>query len=453
MADTRQIRQRASQAPKVTDESFDLDCLYMTLQQLVKKYDIRYDPDNPVPSDDQMADRVWAAAIDFFVNCGVYYKDTGGVLKFTRTEVLEIIADYDGDCHFGEGKEARIFRSRKPDSNSRPWCLVGSGIVASSEDIAYKIVYGNACVEQADFMSVCALNEIDGEPIVAGKESEVRGAVRSLEVARKAIKDSGREGLAIINGIATAASAAGTIEAARVALKPSDAIIVGSLAEFKTSDEMLRKVEYGLDSGTNIVLASAPMVGGYGGGPEAVAILNSAYALFGIMVYQCDYYLSLPLHIRYSCSTTRDVIWAMALSAQALARNTNIPTLGLCYAAGGPWTESFYYESAAHIAACVTSGVSIQTPHPAKAVRTHYVTPLEMKTTTGMAMGCAGMTRKEANQVVKALLPKYEQNLATAPIGKTYTECFDLETGTAKGEYLDFVEKIKNMLSIAAMPL
>ena len=150
---------------------------------------------------------------------------------------------------------------------------------------------------------------------------------------------------------------------------------------------------------------------------------------------------------------TRDVIWATAVSAQAIARNTNVPTLTLAYAAGGPMTESFYYESAAFIAASIASGVSTQTPHPAKAVLADYVTPLEMKTTTEIALVCAGMTRKEANQVVNALLPKYEQGLATASVGKSYTECFDLETGNPGDEYLSFVERIKKKLSNAGIPL
>jgi methylamine--corrinoid protein Co-methyltransferase len=116
-------------------------------------------------------------------------------------------------------------------------------------------------------------------------------------------------------------------------------------------------------------------------------------------------------------------------------------------------TESFFYESAAHIAASIASGVSTQTPHPAKAVLTDYVTPLEMKTTTEMALACAGMTRKEANKVVNALLPKYEQGLATAPKGRSYTECFDLATGRATDEYLAFVEKIKKELCESGIPL
>ena len=452
MMDLLEVCERAQQGGAVSRDSFDLDHVYANLVRLVDKYGIKYDPDIPVPADDLLADRLFEAAIEFFVDCGVYFQDTQRVARFTRPEVLEAVATFNGDCRFGRGKEARVFRARKPDSSARPWCHVGSGIVASTEEIAARIVHGNALIKAADSMSVNALDKIDGQDIVTGQPTEILGSIRSIEIARAACQRAGRPGLPIINGIATAGSAIAAA-AAQFGWRPSDCVIVGSFAEFKTNWEMMAKVSYCLSSGYNTVLAAAPMVGSYGGGPEAIAILNAAYAFLGILVYQCNYYLSLPLHINLSCSTTRDVIWATALSSQALARNTNLPTLTLAYAAGGPMTESFYYESAAFITASIASGVSIQTPHPAKAVLPDYVTPLEMKTTTEMALACAGMTRKQANEVVKALLPRYEQTLATAPIGKSYTECFDLETGRAKDEYLSFVGRIKNSLSKLAMPL
>ncbi len=116
-------------------------------------------------------------------------------------------------------------------------------------------------------------------------------------------------------------------------------------------------------------------------------------------------------------------------------------------------TESFYYESAAFIAASIASGVSTQTPHPAKAVLGDYVTPMEMKINTQVALACVGMTRKDANGTVNALLEKYEDRLATASIGKSYTECFDLATATPTDEHVSFVEKIKKELSSVSISL
>jgi hypothetical protein len=455
MTELSQICQQAQQGEALPEESFDIDRLYATLNRVIKKYDIKYDPANPVPADDNLADRVYDAAVEFFVDCGVYFRNTQSVACFSQQEVLDTVAHFDGDCRFGEQKEARILRSRKPDSPSRPWCHVGSGIVASTEEIESKIVQANASIRAADSMSVSALDKIDGCDINAGQPTEILGAIRSIKIAREACRLAGRPGLAIINGIATAASATARIAAAQPAFdwRCSDGIIIGALAEFKTNWEMMALAAYCQSCGYNIVLAAAPMLGGYGGGPEAVAVLNTAYVFFGMLVYQCNYFLSLPLHINLGCSTTRNVIWATALSSQAIARNTNMPTLTLAYVAGGPMTQSFFYESAAFIAASISSGVSTQTPHPARAVLPDYVTPLEMELTTEMALACAGMSRKQANQVVKTLLASYEKDLAAASKGKSYTECFDLASGKPRDEYLSFAATIKKQLSSVGIPL
>ena len=160
MVDLLEICRRAEAGEKIAQESFDLDYVYANLAHLVKKYDIKYDPDNPVPSDDALADKVFDAALEFFVDCGVYFQSTRTIARFSREETLNALNNYDGDCRFGDGKEARIFRSRKPDSSTRPWCHVGSGIVASTEEIAAKIVFGNASIASAYFSSVVLIYPI-----------------------------------------------------------------------------------------------------------------------------------------------------------------------------------------------------------------------------------------------------------------------------------------------------
>ena len=137
----------------------------------------------------------------------------------------------------------------------------------------------------------------------------------------------------------------------------------------------------------------------------------------------------------------------MSVCSQALARNTRMPTINLCYAAGGPWTESFFYESAAFLAASVASGVSAQSPHPARAIYADHVTPLEMRVNAEVELACTGMTRKEASRIVAALLDEYEAGLATASKGKNYAECFDLASGEPRPEYVEFVSAIQRDLS------
>jgi methylamine--corrinoid protein Co-methyltransferase len=437
--------ERARRGERIAEEDFDLDRVYGTLSALVSRYDVHYDPGCPVPSDDSLADRVFAAALDFVAACGIYHRDLGTIAAYTRQEAETAVATFRDDAAFGEGDDRRILASRRPDSSDRPWCHVGSGIVASTEEIASQIVFGNASIAAADSMSVCALNRLDGVAVRPGEPSEVQAAVRSIRVARAACARAGRPGLPITNGIAAAGSARITSAAAAdpaAGWRASDGIIVGALPEFKVNADLMDKAIFCERSGCHLVLAGAPMIGGFCGGPAGAAIVNAAYALFGMLVYPADYFLSLPIDIHARCGTTREVIWATAVSAQAVSRNSRMPVIALAYAAGGPWTESFFYESAAFLAAAVASGASFQSPHPARAVLDDHVTPLEMRVTTAMGLRAAPLTRREANGLVRRLLPRYEGRVTDAPPGKPYTECFNVATGRPRDAYLDFTERV-----------
>ena len=70
-----------------------------------------------------------------------------------------------------------------------------------------------------------------------------------------------------------------------------------------------------------------------------------------------------------------------------------------------------------------------------------------MKTTTEIALACAGMSRKQANEIVNHLLEKFENHLSDAPIGKSYSQCYNLDDGTVRDEYLQFVHDMKKELS------
>ena len=93
--------------------------------------------------------------------------------------------------------------------------------------------------------------------------------------------------------------------------------------------------------------------------------------------------------------------------------------------------------------AAISSGLSTQTCHPAKAVLNDYITPMEMLGTVELAQACVGMKRDDASELVKMLLRKYEDTIDTAPVGKKYQECYDIDTGQSSQEYIDLYGEVK----------
>jgi len=433
----------------MAQESFDLDVVYATARQLCDKYGIAYRPETPVPSDDELADRVYQAAVDFVVEVGVFCPDTGRVIRFTREEALQAMAQSRGRCLMGEGKERRAWTARKPDSRTEPWYHVGTGIVNTDERIVFQLVSGYAAIDRADSLSVPALGSVGGHPVVSGTPTEILGAVRSIQIARDATRHAGRPGLAIANCISTAGTALATIAASgpQFGLRPSDGWLVGALAEMKFNLAALNKTAYLAGWGANIGNESGPLVGGYAGGPAGAAVLDVAYRIAGRLVLGCDYHLTFPIHVTKSCSTTRDVIWTAAVSAQAVSRNTREPVLSLGYIAAGPMTRQFFYESAAYLAAVISSGVSAQTCHPARALLSDHVTPMEIRGSVEINRACVGMSREKANELVRELLPKYEDNLNRDCAGTRYQDCYDVGTGEPCQQYVELYAEVKEELA------
>ena len=130
-----------------------------------------------------------------------------------------------------------------------------------------------------------------------------------------------------------------------------------------------------------------------------------------------------------------------------------MPVIWLGYVASGPNTKMFFYESAAYLLCAITSGApSVQTPHPAKAVRVDGITPLEARFGVEMGAVAVKLDRDQASEIVSKLVELYVPRLETAPIGSTYQECFDLTTGKPSDEYLLLYDEVIKELAGMGIP-
>ena len=84
MVNFMEIIDRALKGPFYSEKDFDLKVFVPKLREVIKKYEIKYDPENPVPSDNDLADRVFKAGMEFYANVGTYCVDTSRIIRFTR---------------------------------------------------------------------------------------------------------------------------------------------------------------------------------------------------------------------------------------------------------------------------------------------------------------------------------------------------------------------------------
>lgn len=449
------VYERALKGPIMSEQDFDMKVFIPALRKVVKEYGIKYDKDNPLPCYDDAADNLFHAAVDFMSQVGVYCQDTNRIIQFAQDEVLEAVKEAPGQCFAGEGKDAGVFGMRKPDDRTVPWLHVGSGIVATSEEMITNLIEAYGTIAEADSISISALDSIRGIPVMAGSPAELYAAIRGIKIGREALGRAGRPGLPIMNLISTAAAAVTTIAASapQFGLRPTDGWLVGAISELKIDFGAMNKIAYLLNWGANIGAESSPILGGYCGGPEGTAIMSTAYMLMGLLIHKGNYQLTFPVHFKYGCSTTRDILWTVSTSCQAASRNIPMPTIWLGYMAAGPNTRMYFYESAAYLLCAVTSGApSVQTPHPAKAVMIDGITPLEARFGVEMTIAASKLDRDRANDLAGRLLEKYESQIETPSPASRYQECYDAVTGKPSEEYVRLYDEVKEELARIGIP-
>jgi len=422
------------------------------LMEVVKSHGIKYDRDMLVPSDDGLADDVFKAAMDFSYEVGTYCMDTERMMEFAEEEVKDAVKNAPRQALFGEGKEAKTFIPRKPESKDIPWCHVGAGIVVSSEEIQSRLIEGLATIPNVDSISPVPLDAIDNVP-VKGSHLQFYNSLSFMATTKKVLTKVGKPGMPLITLVSACSSPLATMAstAPQFGMARSNGWVVPRYPELKIGNDELCKIAYLLSWGANIGTEFAPMIGGYAGGPEGAAVSAVANCIQGILL-KSNYEITWMANIIDRVSTTRDSLWASSISCQAISGKIGFPHIQLTYQAAGPATKMLFYEVANSIMHAVPSGQSAY-PNPAYAVERDYITPLEMTLSVETSHAGAGMKRTDANQIAKEILKKYEANIKNAPKGKKYQECYDIRTGRIGEEYLEVYNSVKKELRDLGVPL
>ncbi len=439
------VMRRAETGPICLEKEFDRNKLRIKLQEVIKEYNITYNPDLLIPNDNNLADALFNAALDLYLEIGTYCVSTHRQIKFEETEIKEALQNAAKRVIFGEGSDTREMVPREVEDKTPPLCLTSGGCEIS-EDIYVQVVQSYAQNPLADTISGgCPLHTIFGIVPKAGTPAEVLASIYNVIYSKEGAKRAGRPLIGFHNLLGTALSSAGYIAASQpeLGVRPVDGNLIASLAELKTDYSQLTKALY--YSERKNVLSGAvyvPLMGGYGGGPEGTAIVTLAHHLQGVLVHQVAYADFPVTHLRYSCSTARESLWVTSIVGQALSRNTHLLTASEAITAAGPCTEMCLYEVAASSIVGTVSGIHINNASAAKSQYLDRETGMEAKMGCEVGYAATGMKRTNANELVKQLLQMYDQKLETPPLGRKFQECYDVTTVKPSKEYVDVYTRV-----------
>ena len=107
------------------EEDFNNIHVSAGLGKVIKEYGIEVDKEHLINFDDDMADRVWNAALDFLAACGVYNQSTGKVIVHSRKELEAILNVAPDRVLLGSGTDA-ILEVKRDVDDQRPMINMGS---------------------------------------------------------------------------------------------------------------------------------------------------------------------------------------------------------------------------------------------------------------------------------------------------------------------------------------
>jgi len=446
-----EILERSATGPMLSENEFNMR-VSKKLREVVKDYGIKFDRDILVPSDDGLVDDVFKAGMDFCYEVGTYCMDTERMIRLTEEEVKEGVKNAPHNAYFGEGKEAKAFIPRQPESKENPWCHVGAGMVVSSEEIQLRLIEGLAGIPEIDSISPVPLDMIHDVP-VKGSHLQFYNSLQFMMTTREVLTRLGKPGLPLVTLVSACSSPLATISstAPQFGIARSNGWLVPRHPELKITNDELCKTAYLLSWGANIGNEFSPLVGGYSGGPEETAVATVANSIQGILM-KSNYEITWMANIVDGVSSTADALLTSAVSCQAISRNLSFPHIQCSIQAAGPFTKMLLYEIAAVTLHAVPSGQASY-PHPARATVRDHMTPLEMRFSVELNHAAAGMKRSDANQMVKAVYKKYEQHIRNAPRGKAYQDCYNLKTGKPGQEWLGMYNEVKRELEDLGVPI
>ena len=188
---------RARSGPRVDEKEWDQKLTYQTAAKIKKKYGLKFDRAQIIPTDTDIIDRLFQAGMEMLVEMGIYCMDTGRVIKYTEDEVRMAVAGAPREITLGEGRDARKLAARSFDSPQPPLCQGGPTGAPVSENLFIAMHEAYAREPLVDTIVNGVLSTINGREPKPGSPWEIAAVKGEVSMIRMATAKAGRPGMAM----------------------------------------------------------------------------------------------------------------------------------------------------------------------------------------------------------------------------------------------------------------
>ena len=439
------IIDRAYNGPPCDERDFDMNYVARGVARVVKAYDITFDKTKIIQQDDPMIDRLWEAALDFLEECGVYNTSTSRRMTFTRLEIEEFLKHTPTEVTIGEGTDARL-QVRRDVEDERPPIIIGGPIgTPLSEELYLPIMQSYIQEPLVDTVTTGTLETTMGREPRTRSPLEVIAAWQEVELLFAAARRAGRPGMGF-GAVQMAISEIGHLTAINQGggYRPTDWQMIAMISEMKTNSDLLIKTAHSVM--TNGVLHSFynPILGGYGGGEEGLAVLITAGVTAMQLIYMATTHCTAPVSPTISADTIPQILRAVSAGVTALSRHTPLMVDVMTSSVAGPGTAMLLHETLAiSTMATVCGAARLMGPRSAMGIHLNHVTGLESRFKGEVGHAAAGLSRERADEILQKVVAQYEPYLNDGPVGQPFDALYDVATVRPNADWLDIYARVK----------
>ena len=422
------IVERSYTGEKVSKEDWDIDYVAMPVKDLLDDFDLGYETGDVMAYDEDMLRRFYAAGRQLAIGSGIYNQNTGRIIKLSAEEIDEAAANQKKELTVGQGSDAFTFRSRKAEDERRPGVVAGNPGCPMDVPTFRQTVESWAKEPSIDMVTCGSIVGIDGHTVRCGDASEVY----ALKAEMKALNETcAKVGRPYVGRLAAESSVSqiGDLTAFGSGMRAGDAHLVAINNELIMTTDNLIRAAMSEDTGVLNASLACVMVGGMAGNAAGAAVCMIASMLLANVVCRADYHLCHPIHLRYIATSSRECMWLQSVVCQAFSLCA--PNIIICdiYPKSGAGTKELLYEVAANSIAITVSGGNLEGCGSCDGIKPNC-SGLECRMMGQVGKACAEqhITREKGEEIIKALLAKYEGILSEKNEGLPFPEVYDTET-------------------------
>jgi methylamine--corrinoid protein Co-methyltransferase len=240
MISLTEVAERAQKGPKMDDKEWNIG-MFRKMQELANKHELKIrEVGKFYEVDDDYADHLFDAALEYLSTMGVYCISTNRAIQFTEEEVMEACREAPDKITVGRDRDVRTIIQRKIE-DTRPPNIIAGGHSAWSEELMplENMIKELVKTPRIDFLETFNYNRIMGRE-VHGTPMVVYAARKATERARMGVNLAGRTGLALCYyPILTTAEAFIAAKDEERGLRSSDGLLLSVLPDLKVETSLL----------------------------------------------------------------------------------------------------------------------------------------------------------------------------------------------------------------------